>query len=95
MNTAQTPLSLLELRSRTDRELVILVGREIERSLKFAARDAIAEAEAAHLQAKLLLRVARTPEPQRSEMEARLDHARATIDRRRPAPQPCAQSAAC
>lgn len=95
MNSAQTPLSLLELRSKTDRELVILVGREIERSLRFAGCGAIAEADAAHLQAKALLRVARAPDPQRSEMEARLDHARATIDRRRPAPRACAQSASC
>jgi precorrin-6x reductase len=95
MNTAQTSLSLPELRSRTDRELVILVGKEIERSLKFAGRGAIAEAEAAHHQARVLLRVARAPDPQRSEMETRLDHARAAIDRSRPAPMPRAQSVSC
>ena len=95
MHTAQTPLSLPELRSRTDRELVILVGKEIERSLKFAGCGAITEAEAAHLQAKVLLRVAGTPDPQRSEMEARLDHARAAIDRGRSAPRPCAQPTSC
>jgi hypothetical protein len=39
--------------------------------------------------------VARAPDPQRSEMEARLDHARATIDRSRPSPRVCAQSASC
>jgi hypothetical protein len=95
MNKANTPLSLPELRSKTDRELVILVGKEIERSLKFAGRGAIAEAEAAHLQAEVLLRVTRASEPQRSEMEARLNRARAAIDRGRPAATPCAQSVSC
>ena len=93
MYTAPTPLSLPELRSKTDRELVILVGREIERSLTFAGAGAIAEAESAHLQAKVLLGVAHAPDPQRSEMEARLEHARTAIERRRPAQRPCAQSA--
>lgn len=95
MNKAKTPLSLPELRSKTDRELVILVGREIERSLKFAGRGAIVEAEAARLQAEVLLRVARASDPQRSEMEARLGHARAAIDRHRASATPCAQPASC
>jgi hypothetical protein len=95
MNTAASRLSLPELRRKTDFELVILAGREIERSLKLAGRGAIAEADAAHRQAKVLLRIARAPDPQRFEMEARLDHARAAIDRRRSAPRACAQSASC
>jgi len=95
MNKANTPLSLPELRSKTDRELVILAGKEIERSLKFAGRGAIEEAEAAHLQAEVLLRVARTSDPQRCELEARLDHARATIERGRSSAAAYAQSASC
>src|ERR1035441_9602000 len=61
MNTAQSRLSLRELRGKTDRELVILVGRETERSLKLARQGAIAEAEAIYLQAKVLLGIARAP----------------------------------
>jgi len=95
MNTAQSRLSLLELRRKTDLDLVVLAGREIERSLKLAGRGAIPEAEAAHLQAKFLLRIARAPGPQRSEMQARLDHVRDAIDRGRSVPRACAQSASC
>src|ERR1035438_8466455 len=48
MNPAQSRLSLRELRRKTDRELVILAGREIERSLKLVSRGAIADAEATY-----------------------------------------------
>jgi hypothetical protein len=95
MNTAPSQLSLPELRRKTDRELVILAGREIERSLKLAYRGAVADAEATYLQAKALLCVAQAPDAQRSEMETRLDHARAAIDRRRSVPRACAQSGCC
>ena len=95
MNMVQSRLSLPELRGRTDRELVILVAREIERSQKLARQGAIAEAEAIYLQAKVLLRIARTSDPQRSQMEARLDQTRAAIERRRSAPRAYAQSASC
>jgi hypothetical protein len=95
MDTAPSRLSLPELRRKTDRELIVLAGREIDRSLKLAGHGAISEAEATYHQAKVLLRIARAPDAQRSEMEARLDHTRAAIDRRRSAPRACAQSAPC
>jgi hypothetical protein len=95
MNTAQSRLSLPELRRKTDRDLVILSGREIERCLKLVSRGAMADAEAAHHQARVLLRIARAPDAQRWEMEARLDQARAAIDRRRSTVRARAQSASC
>lgn len=95
MNMVQSRLSLPELRGRTDRELVILVAREIERSQKLARQGAIAEAEAIYVQAKVLLGIARAPDPQRSEMEARLDQTRAAIECRRSAPRAYTQSASC
>ena len=95
MNMVQSRLSLPELRGRTDRELVILVAREIERSQKLARQGAVAEAEAIYLQAKVLLGIARAPDPQRSEMEARLDQTRAAIECRRSAPRAYTQSASC
>jgi hypothetical protein len=91
----QSRLSLPELRRKTDRELVILAGREIERSLNLANRGAIAEAEATYLQAEVLLRIARAPDPQSAEMAARLDQTRALIERRRAAPRVRVQSASC
>ena len=95
MNMVQSRLSLPELRGRTDRELVILVAREIERSQKLARQGAVAEAEAIYVQAKVLLGIARAPDPQRSEMEARLDQTRAAIECRRSAPRAYTQSASC
>jgi hypothetical protein len=95
MNMVQSRLSLPELRGKTDRELVVLVAREIERSQKLARQGAIAEAEAMYFQAKVLLGIARAPDPQRSEMETRLDQTRAAIERRRSAPRAYTQSASC
>lgn len=94
MNTLPSRVSLSELRLRTDRELVILAGREIERALALEARGAIADAEAALRRAKLFLRLAGAMaalDPHRPEMEARLKSARAALDRR---PIPAA-SATC
>jgi hypothetical protein len=95
MNMVQSRLSLPELRGKTDRDLVVLVAREIERSQKLARQGAVAEAEAIYLQAKVLLGIARAPDPQRSEMEARLDQTRAAIECRRSAPRAYTQSASC
>lgn len=95
MNRVQSRLSLPELRRKTDRELVILAGREIERSLRLVSRGAIAEAEATYRQAKVLLRIARAPDSQRTEMEARLEQTRAAIDRRPSTTRAYAQSASC
>jgi hypothetical protein len=55
----------------------------------------MADAEAAYHQARVLLRIARAPDAQRWEMEARLDQARAAIDRRRSTVRARAQSASC
>ena len=95
MDRVQSRLSLAELRRRTDRELVILAGREIERSMRFVSRGAIAEAEATYRQARVLLRIARATDAQRSEMEARLEQTRAAIDRRPSTAIAYAQSASC
>jgi hypothetical protein len=48
-----------------------------------------------YFQAKVLLGIARAPDPQRSEMETRLDQTRAAIERRRSAPRAYTQSASC
>jgi hypothetical protein len=81
MTTPQSRLSLPELRRKTDRELVILAGKEIERSLCFEGQGAIAAADAASRQAWLLLRLSGAPPSQISEMEAKLDRERARLSR--------------
>ncbi len=93
VNTTQACQSLSDLRSRTDRQLVVLACREIERSLNLASRDAFAEAEARHHQARTLLGIARAPDSKRRKIEARLDQARVAIERGRSAPMTVMQSA--
>jgi hypothetical protein len=95
MIPGQARISLSELRRKTDRQLVALVRREIERSLGLARRGALAEAEAMWNQARSLLTVARAPENERSALEARLDEARAKFPRTSAAAARWAQSACC
>jgi hypothetical protein len=83
MNTAKAHPSLSDLRTKTDRQLVVLAGREIERCLNLAARGAFAEAEALRLQAATLLEIAQAPEWERRKLEARLEHAQVATERAR------------
>lgn len=85
--------SLSDLRNKTDRQLVALACREIERSLNLAGCGAFADAEARRLQAKTLLAVARAAHRTRRRIEARLERARVAIDRARSAPMIVIQSA--
>ncbi|HUP05459.1 MAG TPA: hypothetical protein VMU19_15780 [Bryobacteraceae bacterium] len=90
MTTTQSRLSLPELRRRTDRELIILAGRAIERSLHCVNTGAYAEAHAAFLQAELLVRLANGS--RKSDVEARVEHMRAILNRREPAFRACQAS---
>jgi hypothetical protein len=83
------------LRDKTDRQLIVLASREIERSLNLAGRGAFAEAEARCVQAKTLLDIARATDWERREIEARLGLAHAAIERARSAPMRFTQSACC
>jgi hypothetical protein len=87
--------SLAGLRNKTDRQLVALAAREIDRSLTLARRGAIAEAEAMQLEAATLLRVSGAPEWKRREIETRLERARAALERIRSAPMLFKQAAGC
>jgi hypothetical protein len=93
MNTTQARPSLSSLRDKTDRQLVVLAGREIDRSLDLASRGAFAEAEAMQLQAETLLGIARAPDWKRRIIEARLERARAAIERARRVPATFTQAA--
>lgn len=94
MNKGLERSSLLALRDKTDRQLVVLASREIERSLSLAGQCAFAEAEARYAQAKALLEIARAPDWERCEIEARLGLVRAAIEHARSAPT-FTQSACC
>jgi hypothetical protein len=95
MNTGQARISLTELRSRTDRQLLILVRNEIERALKCARRNAVVDAEAQYIQARNLLAVLRKSGANCAELELRLNDVRATLDNRGRAGYLCARSASC
>jgi hypothetical protein len=95
MIPGQARISLTELRRKTDTQLVALVRREIESSLKLAGHGAIGEAEALWNQARSLLAVARAPDSERLVLEACLDEARAKFPREGAAAARCSQSAWC
>jgi len=87
----QARLSLSELRRRTDRQLLVLVRGEIEKSLKLIRHDSSPEAEAGYAKARTLLSIARAPEQERARLEARLEELRAALEGRRNAPMVCRQ----
>lgn len=95
MNTGQSRISLTELRSRTDRQLLVLVRNEIERAMKCARRGTAPEAEALYTQARTLLAVLRKSGAEYADLEGRLNAVRAVLDNRGRAAYLCAHSACC
>ena len=95
MNTGQVRSSLSALRWKTDRQLILLLRGEIERSLKLAKRGPGAEAESSYAKSKALLALARASETERAELEAQLNEVRAILDGRRAASSAFSQSAWC
>jgi len=93
MNPKYARPSLVDLRNKTDRQLMVLAGNEIEHAMSFIRRAAWADAEARCVQAGTLLNVARAPDRERSEMETRLELARAAIHRARAGPVRFTQAA--
>jgi hypothetical protein len=86
MNTAPTRSSLTELRAKTDRELAILVRRELNRSLIFANQARCRDAERSLAIAKTLLALIEISGHARASLELEMDQIRQTL--------PCAMSAA-
>jgi hypothetical protein len=95
MHGIQASPSLLALRNKTDRQLIVLASREIERSLNLASHGSFSEAETRYAKARTLLEIARAPDRERREIEARLGLAHAAIERARSAPARFTQSACC
>jgi len=72
---------LAELRAKTDRDLAVLLGRELERGFQQAAQCEYAEAEAAHARVAGLLPSLRALRPQEfSSLQIRLDELRAYLE---------------
>ncbi len=95
MNAGHAKTSLLELRRRTDRQLVVLVRNEIERALRIANRGAGPEAETRYRKARNLLAIAAATEQERTELEGRLKEVRAALDRCVPPPPRSWRTSSC
>ena len=72
--------TLARLRAKTDRELVLLVARQLNRSRKLAGRGAHRDAVKDYLAAEALLAVANIPPPERARLECLLHSVRQTIE---------------
>jgi hypothetical protein len=86
MNTAPARSSLAQLRAKTDRELAILVRRELNRSLTFVNQARCRDAERSLATAKTLLALTEISGNARASLEQEMDRIRQAL--------PCAMSAA-
>jgi adenylylsulfate kinase-like enzyme len=86
MNTATARSSLAQLRAKTDRELAILVRRELNRSMTFANEARCRDAERSLAVAKTLLDLTEISGNARASLEQEMDQIRQSL--------PCAMSAA-
>ncbi len=74
-------ISLAELRTKTDRELLLLVRSEIARSLLLAGSDSKVQAEEEYAKARDLFAVAGGTAAERAELERGLNEVRTKLDR--------------
>jgi hypothetical protein len=72
--------ALARLRAKTDRELGVLVGRQLRRARKLAGRGARRDAAKDYLTARVLLTVADLPPAKRARLECLLHDVRKTIE---------------
>ena len=86
MNTAPARSSLAQLRAKTDRELAILVRRELNRGLTFAKAARCPDAERSLATAKILLAITEISGNARASLEQEMDQIRQAL--------PCAMSVA-
>jgi len=72
--------ALARLRAKTDRELGVLIARQLHRSRKLAARGAYHDAAQDFLSARGLLAVANVPTAERTRLERLMHEVRQTIE---------------
>jgi hypothetical protein len=72
--------ALARLRAKTDRELCILIARQLRRSRKLAARGAYRDAAREFLKARDLLTVAEIPAAERVRLERVMHEVRRTVE---------------
>jgi hypothetical protein len=72
--------ALARLRAKTDRELGILVDKQLHRSRELVGRGAYRDAAKDFLSAKALLTVAEIPPAERARLENAMQEVRKTIE---------------
>jgi hypothetical protein len=72
--------ALARLRAKTDRELGVLIARQLRRSRKLAARGAYHEAAKDFLTARTLLAVTNVPPADRTRLERLMHKVRQSIE---------------
>lgn len=73
-------MQLAQLRAKTDRDLGILVRRELERSLALASRGCYREAECGYAMAKRLLALMEMSGPELVRLERKLAELGAVVE---------------
>jgi hypothetical protein len=79
MHTARSGEALTRLRAKTNRELGILVRRELDRSLILAGQNNYRDAELGYATAKTWLAVSELTGEERVSLENKLDEVRAAL----------------
>ncbi|HXB68587.1 MAG TPA: hypothetical protein VNY05_10105 [Candidatus Acidoferrales bacterium] len=87
MTTAPAPSSLQRLRAKTDRQLAVLVRRELDRGLALANQARPCDARRSYMTAETLLAMTELSAADRVRLQQRLDQLRDALPR-------CAMSAA-
>jgi hypothetical protein len=87
MTTAPAPSSLQRLRAKTDRQLAVLVRRELDRGLALANQARPCDARRSYMTAETLLAMTELSAADRARLQQRLDQLRDALPR-------CAMSAA-
>ena len=72
--------ALARIRAKTDRELGVLIARQLQCSRKLAARGAYHDAARNYLSARSLLAVANIPPAQRARLERLMHEVRQTVE---------------
>ena len=82
MNTAPAPTVLQKLRAKTDRQLAVLVRREVKRGQTFVSQSRPCEALRSYETAEMLLSMAELPAQDRLRLEQELEQLRESLPQR-------------
>ena len=73
-------IALARLRAKTDRDLGVLIAKDLQRSRKLSARGAYQDAAKTFLNARSLLAVANVPPAERARLERLMQEVRLAIE---------------